>query len=196
MYDRIWTSLLGGLALAGAVLVVVLALRVSALDDEVRRLRFERNLPQVGDVAPPLHAALLDGDSIELGRPGGGRRQIWFVFNTTCSICRASLTGWKAVYANVADDASAQVLGISLDSLEPTRRYVGEQDLPFPVALLDDPVGAALYRIPGVPLTMVLDDVGRILLVRSGLFPRVAAESLAAAVRANGKPGADPAVRP
>jgi hypothetical protein len=184
MGDRLWSSLLGLLAAAGAVLVVVLALRVGALEDEVRRLRFERNLPQVGDVVPSLRVAVLDADSVDLGRPGAGRRQVWFVFNTTCAICRASLPGWSALQAKLADDPSWQVLGVSLDSLGLTGPYVREQVLRFPVALLDDPLGAARYRIPGVPLTMVIDEVGRIRLVRSGLFPLVAADSLASAVKA------------
>jgi peroxiredoxin len=180
MSSRIWTGTLAGLSAAASLVVVVLTFRVRDLTDEVRHLRFERNLPQVGDVVPPLRRALLDGDSMDLARPGTGRRQVWFVFNTTCPICGASLPEWQAAFARLAVDSTLAVIGVSLDSASITRTYVREHALPFPVALLDDPGAAAMYRIPGVPLTIVIDDLGRIRLVRPGRFTRTAGDSLAA----------------
>jgi peroxiredoxin len=187
MSGRTWTRVLAGLGAAASLMVVALAFRVRDLTDEVRHLRFERNLPQVGDVVPRLRAPLLSGDSVELGRPGGGRRQLWFVFDTTCPICRASVGGWNAAFARLAADPTFQVLGVSLDSPPLTRAYVEEHALPFPVAVLDDPLHAAMYRIPGVPLIVVIDRSGRIVAVRPGLFPPAAVDSL---VRSAGVPPA------
>jgi hypothetical protein len=51
------------------------------------------------------------------------------------------------------------------------------------------PVAIAMYRIPGVPLTIVVDDVGRIDLVRAGVFSAAAADSLVALLRTQQAPG-------
>jgi peroxiredoxin len=171
--------MLGG---AASVLVVVLGLRLRDLTDEVRHLRFERNLPQVGDVTPLVRAPLLDGDSVDLGRPAGGRRQVWFVFTTTCPLCRASVPGWKAAFARLGEDSTVQALGVSLDAVSVTRTYAREHALPFPVALLSDPIAVAMLRIPGVPLTLTLNPVGRIMMVRAGTFTAAAADSLTASL--------------
>jgi peroxiredoxin len=189
MASRVWTGVLAALAGAASLMVVVLAFRVRDLTDDVRHLRFERRLPQVGDVAPQLRTALLDGDSVHLGRPGVGRRQVWFVFTTTCPLCRASVPGWMAAFADLGRDSTVQVLGVSLDSVALTRPYVREHGLPFPVLVLDDPVAIAMYRIPGVPITMAVDGVGQITLVRAGVFSAAAADSLVALLRTEQAPG-------
>jgi hypothetical protein len=126
-----------------------------------------------------VRVPLLDGDSVDLGRPGPGRRQVWFVFNTVRPICGASLPEWKATFDRLGQDSTVSVLGVALDSAGPTRAYVETNALRFPVAILEDPRDISMYRIPGVPLTVVIDDVGRIGLVRPGRFTSVGADSLA-----------------
>lgn len=127
------------------------------------------NFPQVGDVAPPLTVPALDGDSLVLGRSGKGRWQVWFVFNTTCPICVSSVPGWKAATARIARLSSVDVLGVSLDSSDATGPYVRQHDLPFPVALLQDPLDMAMYRIQAVPVTIVQDSVGKIHFLHAGV---------------------------
>jgi peroxiredoxin len=188
MASRIWTGVLLVLTAAASLLAVVLAFQVRDLTDQVRHLRFERNLPQAGDVVPPLRAALLDGDSVDLGRPGAGRRQVWFVFTTTCPMCGASVPGWKAAFARLGGDSTIRALGVSLDSVALTRAYVRAHELPFPVVVLDDPLTIAMCRIPGVPLTMAVDSVGRIGLVRAGVLSAAGADSLAAFLRTGHAP--------
>jgi hypothetical protein len=45
MSGRTWTRVLAGLSAAASLMVLLLAIRVRDLTDEVRHLRFERNLP-------------------------------------------------------------------------------------------------------------------------------------------------------
>jgi len=179
MTGRTWTRVLAVLSAAASLMVVVLTFRVRDLTDEVRHLRFQRNLPQVGDVVPTLRVPLLDGDSVNLARPGPGRRQVWFVFNTTCPICGASLPEWKAACDRLGQDSTVSILGVSLDSAGLTRAYVETNSLRFSVAILGDARDVSMYRIPGVPLTMVIDDMGRIGFVRPGRFTSAGADSLA-----------------
>jgi peroxiredoxin len=178
MTGRTWTRVLAGLSAAASLMVVVLTLRVRDLTDEVRHLRFERNLPQVGDVVPALRAPLLGGDSVDLARSALGRRQVWFVFNTTCPICGASLPEWNAAFDQLRPDSTVVILGVSLDSATATRAYAETNAVPFPVAILNDGRDPAMYRIPGVPLTMVFDAMGRIRLVRPGRFTGAGRDSL------------------
>ncbi|MEX1999323.1 MAG: hypothetical protein WD934_06515 [Gemmatimonadales bacterium] len=177
-----WTRVVVSMAVASSVLAVVLAFQVRSLVGELRELRFRSNLPQVGDVIPETRIALLHGDSLMLAPAQGALRQVWFVFDTQCPICLASIPGWRAALDRLEPDASLQVLGVSLDSASLTGPYVELHDLRFPVALLDNR-HAAIYRIPGVPLILVIDEVGRITGVRSGAFPVAVVDSLVRAVR-------------
>jgi peroxiredoxin len=176
--SRGWTRVLAVGSAIASVLVVVLALQVRDLTDEVRRLRFERNLPRVGDMVPGTRLGLLGPDSVELGSVGAARRHVWFVFNTTCPICAASIHDWNAAAARLREDSTVLVLGVSLDVADLTERYAREHQVIFPVALLDGARAAALYRIRGVPVTMVVDQAARIRLVRPGRFTPAAADSL------------------
>lgn len=174
-----WPLVLVILATAASALVVVLAFRMRDLGDEVRRLRFERNLPRAGDVAPPLRVATLGGDSVHLARLGSDRWQLWFVFNTTCPFCRASVAGWKSIVARLPADSGVEVLGLALDSLDATRAYASAHHLPFPVAVLSARQ-AAMYRMAGVPLAVVLDTTGVIRFVHAGTVSASVADSVVA----------------
>jgi len=177
MASRGWTWILAVVGAAASVLVVVLALRVRDLTDDVRLLRFERSLPRVGDLVVNTKIGVLGGDSIALGH-GAAARQVWFVFDTICPICAANLPEWNAVAERLRADSTVQVLGISLDSAAVTRSYVRKHQLVFPVALLDQARAAGYYRIRGIPLTIVVDQAARIQLVRPGRFTAAGADSL------------------
>ena len=70
------------------------------------------------------------------------------------------------------DDASAQVLGVSLDSLETQTRFAGSLKLPFP--LLSDKGGTAAkaYGVKGLlwasRTTFVIDESGKITAIFEG----------------------------
>ena len=178
MASRGWTWILAVAGATAAVLVVTLALRVRDLTDEVRRLRFERNLPQVGDLVPNTRVRQLGADSVALGQRGAAVRQVWFVFDTSCPICAASLPDWNAVADRLRADSTVLVLGLSLDSAAVTQSYMRAHHLVFPVALLEAAKAAGSYRIRGVPLTIVVDQAARIRLVRPGRFTAAAGDSL------------------
>jgi len=178
MVTRGWTWILAVVGATASVLVVILALRVRDLTEEVRRLRFERNLPQVGDLVPDTRVSVPGADSMELGLPGAAHRQVWFVFDTICPICAASLSEWNAVAERLRTDSTVLVLGISLDSAGVTQSYVRQHQLAFPVALLDQGRAAGYYGIRGIPMTIVVDQSARIRLVRPGRFTAAAGDSL------------------
>jgi peroxiredoxin len=163
--------LLGAAALAAAcLLVLLLGFQNRALRRDVRHLRFRDGILHEGLVVPAFRAATLAGDSVMIGGSESGGRQVLFVFNTTCPYCLRSLPGWRTIAARLAsaDRPRITVVGVTLDSLEPTRRYVAAHQLGFPVVRFPNARTAGIYRATGVPITVVLDHEGNVLYGHGG----------------------------
>lgn len=182
---------------AAAVLVVVLGRQKSALVDENSRLRERILSPYPGMYVPSFRTATLDGAPVVIGEAPAGARQVLFVFTTTCQYCKATLPAWKRIAAEsrTAEGGKPAVLGISLDSVDVTRKYTADHKLTYPVAQLTDPKLIAMYRAGSVPLTLVLDEQGRTIHSRVGEISTPAAiDSVITAVR--WKPAPPPAAAP
>lgn len=172
--------------LAGAAaLVVVLARQNRTLRDELATLGRQASLPRVGLYVPTFQTATLDGRSVTIGKAAPGSRQVLFVFNTTCGFCLETLPSWTAIVTELRESADrVSVYGISLDPETETREYVTEHALSFPVLLFPEGKLERLYRVGGVPLTLVLDHEGRILYAKPGtLRDRASIDSILAAVQ-------------
>jgi peroxiredoxin len=65
---------------------------------------------------------------------------------------------------------TVDVVGISLDSADATRRYGEAQGLTFPLVTVPARKLKQLYRARAVPQTLVLDEEGRVLFARTGLL--------------------------
>lgn len=172
--DRILAVLL----LCASVLVVTLSRKVVHLGDQVAaKERFSASHAEVGSRLPPLQTTTLAGDSVTIGHPANGERQLLLVFNTTCGYCKSSLWAWRAIAEELAASTSQniKVYGVSLDSASLTRPYLRSHHLQFPTIVLTDPILQAGLRIGGVPTTILLGDSGRVLHVHHGSFGRGAA---------------------
>ncbi|UCD24379.1 MAG: TlpA family protein disulfide reductase [Gemmatimonadota bacterium] len=101
-------------------------------------------------------------DYFVLVRPSVGHVQILFVFTTTCQYCKASLPAWKQIAAELAASERAEVVGVSIDSVEPTRRYLVEHGIELPVVSFTDRRLLALYRAGTTPQTLIIDADGRV----------------------------------
>ena len=120
-------------------------------------------------VVPAFDAVTLDGDTATIGAPRPGIRQILFMLDTRCGNCLVTLPAWGRMADGVADLADvAEVYGLSLDPEAETRAYVREHSLTFPVALFDDDRYRQLYRVRGVPITLVVDEIGAVEYARIG----------------------------
>lgn len=176
-------SLLMPAALAAStILVVVLALRVRSLTRENEELFRRATQPRAGMFVPAFTGATTDGGTVSVGSPARGR-QVLFVFNATCPYCRASIPTWTRIGAEVeAARGRGAVVGVSLDSAGTARAYAARHGLRYPVAIFPDQRTMALYRTRAVPVTMVVDSTGRVLLARVGeLKEGIAADSVRAA---------------
>jgi len=155
------------------VLVVVLGRRLDALGEEYRKVRRLASRLHADSVVPAFRAATLNGDSVTIGEATGAyTRQVLLVLTTTCPYCKATLPIWARLADSLTrlPNHSIQVIAISLDSLEPTRRYVAEHGLTFPVVTFPTAKLRRLYRAGTVPETIVLDKDGRVLHARTGVL--------------------------
>ena len=165
-------GLVGALLMACA-LVVILARQATALRDRNARLSRAIVEPVRGMWVPTFTAATLGGDTIRVGETKNGAHQLLFVFTTTCPYCQAMIPTWAELATSARshrNDRQPIVLGISLDSAAATRRYAETHSLPYDVITVTDRKVAALYRTQTVPLTLVIDSVGRVAHARIGEF--------------------------
>lgn len=166
--------------IAALILVVALSVRTNALRRDLRQATYELQMPQVGDLVPPFSTVTLRGESVVVAAPAGPMRQVLFAFNTRCALCRSSVPEWNALDSTIRARAlPVAALGLSLDSLSATRQYTTEHGVRYAVACLPERI-RRLYRIPGVPLTMVTDSSGELLYVRPGVVTRLVRDSVLA----------------
>jgi peroxiredoxin len=177
------------IALIGAcVLVLVLAKRLADLSADYTELRRFATLPHAGTVVPTFRAITVVGDSVTVGESrDSAARQVLFVFNTTCPYCRAMIPVWQAVADSLGRLGEVQVLGISLDSADTSRRYAAERGLGYPILTFPQAKLERLYRAVAVPQTVVIDRTGVVLFARTGRLDRAALDSVFAAVSANAR---------
>jgi thiol-disulfide isomerase/thioredoxin len=168
-------------ALVLAIGIVVLLARAHRdLEARYQRLAERSAWLHPGSYVPPVPASFLTGDTITLGAPPSGTRQVLFVFTTTCPYCRASLPAWQSL-AERADSLTSlgisapRVVGLSLDSITATAAYVQEHGLRFPVSQFGSRRDQALYRTRSVPLILVVDSDSRVAYSRMGVLTSPAA---------------------
>ncbi|HET7229488.1 MAG TPA: TlpA disulfide reductase family protein [Longimicrobium sp.] len=151
-----------------AILVVMLAMRVRRLERENEELFRRVTRPYAGMYVPAFTAPGTGGRAVQVGSPARGR-QVLFVFNSTCPYCRASIPAWTRVAASAeAANGPGAAVGVSLDPPDSAAAYATRHGLRYPVAAFPDRRMAALYRTRTVPVTLVVDSTGRVLLARIG----------------------------
>jgi peroxiredoxin len=164
-----------------AALVVVLGMRVRALNRENEELfrRFTR--PSAGMYVPAFTTRSTDSATVTVGSPA--RRQVLFVFTTTCPFCRTSIPAWTRIgRAAEAAYGRGAAVGLSLTGADSTLAYVRGHGLAYPVAGFPDTRTRSLYRSRMVPVTLVVDSTGRVVFSRIGeVTEGVATDSVLAA---------------
>jgi cytochrome oxidase Cu insertion factor (SCO1/SenC/PrrC family) len=115
---------LAGLLLA-TLLVVLLGVEVHSLRADLRAADAREHYADTGMYTPSLELERPDGSTAVIGAPDEGAHEILFLYNTTCSFCRAALPAWKEI-AGEAPAIGARVYGLSLDPAVETAAYAAE----------------------------------------------------------------------
>lgn len=180
--------------IVATALVVVLAVQNRLLRARYAELVERATLPHPGLVLPTFEAVTLAGERVTIGHTPPDESQLLFVFNTTCPYCQVSLPAWNEIARSVGSRGRGQVAvyGISLDPPAATAAYADKYGLTFPVVTFPEPKLTELYRARVVPLVLVLDSVGRVVLSRAGvLASKPAVDSVLAVLQQEGPKAAD-----
>lgn len=122
-----------------------------------------------GNLASDFTLEALDGTDVSLGDYRGSVVLINF-WATWCPPCRAEIPDIEQAYRTREDDGFV-VLGVSVEqsraSVEPFVEFVG---MTYPVLL--DEMGQVykMYRVPGLPMSILLDQDGVIQVRHIGLM--------------------------
>jgi len=93
-----------------------------------------------------------------------------FFFTTSCPYCRASVPMWKTLGQSAGSRDDVDVYGVAVDSSHALTDYEREHDLTYPVIRMANARFARLFRVSGVPLTMIVDPGGQVAYARRGEF--------------------------
>jgi peroxiredoxin len=181
-----WYNILGSLLLALlAIVVVVLTVRNRELEDHIREVTgLEPPEPlEPGMKAESISVTLLDGmrDTISFG--DGVSKYLLCVFSTTCPHCETTLPKWTFIKENLRGDHYP--IAISIHDLERTNKYVTERGFPFYTVIGSDPDFNLNYKISGVPVTILIDESGRVQRVWKGRLQEEDVQDILSAANQN-----------
>jgi cytochrome c biogenesis protein CcmG/thiol:disulfide interchange protein DsbE len=123
--------------------------------------------PKIGEPAPAVTAKTLDGQAFDLAKLRG-HVVVVNVWATWCAPCRAEMPAIDAVYRRL-HDRGLEVIGLSAD--KPRDKGKVRQvmaDFSYPAALADQTRAAGLTATSSLPVTYVIDRVGRMSAVVAG----------------------------
>jgi len=154
-----------------AMLVVVLAREVTKLRPQAAELKLRRAIPYVTQWVPTVRARTLSGDSVTIGETKRGQTQTLIFFTTVCPFCLETLPLWKRISATLRADPTGrhEVYWISLSSPDSTAAYVAKHAIEGTV-VFPPPKMISVYRVKGVPMTLVINDRGQITHVHASVF--------------------------
>jgi thiol-disulfide isomerase/thioredoxin len=140
---------------------------LSSKDQMLATLGFRR-----GEAFPNLAVTSLSGEAGKLHdilRPG--RRHLLNLWATWCVPCAKEMPELQRIYTDL-DRAGVDLVGVSvdLDTVDGVPRYLEARGITYPIFTTDDAALEMLYPRGEavVPLTVLLDDEGRILEVLTG----------------------------
>lgn len=161
------------------VLIALLATTVVALGYEVRLLKPKADelidrkaLPYIGQLVPRVRVATMSGDSVTVGETTKGRSQVLFFLTTTCPYCKATYPEWTKLALRLLQDSAQRfdVYGVSFSPKDSTLAFVAEQSPPFPIVTIDDDRVRKLFRVKGVPISLVIDPNGQVAFVHPSII--------------------------
>lgn len=129
--------------------------------------------PKVGQAAPDLTLARLDGGQVRLSELRGKVVLLNF-WSTTCPPCRAEMPDLDSVYAEVKDKGGVVLAIDQREAPDTVSRFVAELRLTFPVGIDSDGSLFSLYGVQFLPTSFVVDKNGIIRYMKVGQMEKEA----------------------
>ncbi len=126
--------------------------------------------PVIGSPAPEFQLRDLEGNTTSLSQYRGQVVLLNF-WATWCKPCTKEMPAMQAAYDALRDQGLVVLAVNELDDLERVRQHISEHGHTFPVVLDHDNRVANMYGVVGLPVTVFIDETGRIQeYVRGGLL--------------------------
>jgi peroxiredoxin len=123
-----------------------------------------------GDQAPNFSLTRLDGTSARFDSGPPSMPRLLVFFETDCPTCRLALPYLNRIAREIGE--SSNILGISQDGEHPTREFVEQAPIEYPVALDNGLSVSKLYDPVAVPTLFLIESDGRIIRTLSGFDKR------------------------
>jgi thiol-disulfide isomerase/thioredoxin len=133
--------------------------------------------PAVGQLAPVVTVADLDGKPVRVGLAAGKRAAVVEFWATWCELCRALLPEMRA--AQKAYGASIDFYGVNVtvnDGREHVRRYVADNQPPFITVYDDRGVAVRAFGALATSYVVIIKKDGRIAYTGDGADQKITAE--------------------
>lgn len=119
--------------------------------------------PDPGAILTPFRSVDLDGHPVSVGFGADRPYTLLCFFTSDCEFCHRAAPVWN----RWALDFELPVVGVAVDGLA----AVGRRDdlrLSFPVVEFPNTATRAAYQVSSVPLTLLVDERGEVLLSHTG----------------------------
>lgn len=139
--------------------------------------RLAAQAPTVGQPAPVVTIADLDGRPVRIGLAPGKRAAVVEFWATWCELCRALLPNMRAAQQQYGDRVDFYGVNVTVnDGKDHVRRYVAQNHPPF-VTVYDDR-GAAVraFGAAATSYIVIIDRNGRIAYTGDGAGQNIPAE--------------------
>jgi peroxiredoxin len=121
---------------------------------------------QIGDIVPAFKTVDLPGRQAEV-LYDGTRKSLFFIFSPMCSTCEHEVPLWNAL-VSIAASKKFTVRGISIDSLEDSRKNVIGKNISFVVLIMPGMPTRRAYRVASIPQVMIVSEHGTVEWVHYG----------------------------
>lgn len=126
--------------------------------------------PVIGSPAPEFQLSDLEGKTKSLSQYRGHVVLLNF-WATWCKPCTKEMPAMQAAYDELKDQGLVVLAVNELEDLDRVREHISEHGHTFPVLLDHDNRIANMYGVVGLPVTVFIDETGRIQeYIRGGLL--------------------------
>ena len=145
--------------------------------------------PVIGSPAPEFQLPDLEGNTTSLSQYRGQVVLLNF-WATWCKPCTKEMPAMQAAYDELKDQGLIVLAVNELEDLDRVRGHISEHGHTFPVVLDHDNRVANMYGVVGLPVTVFIDQTGRIReFVKGGLLTTELIRRTVARLIADVKPG-------
>ncbi len=134
-----------------------------------------------GDIVPGFKAMDIEGQPINIVYDGS-RRYLIYIFSPSCGVCLSEIPIWNRI-ASEAVSQNYKVLGMSIDSVEETRKNLSGSKLLFDLSILPSVSIQRAYRAVSIPEVIIVSGEGKVDWVHYGAMTEQTTEEILAKIR-------------